>query len=1124
MASINPLAYRKGLSGPPQGLMANGWPPLTIQSNPRPVINGVSTNQVGKNFRVSHKIGCGSFGEIFLGVDLRTNERVAIKVENRQTKYPQLLDEYAIYRGMSRGVGVPQAIWCGSNSNVHIMVMDLLGDSLETLYNACGRKFSLKTITMLAIQLLHRIEHHHNNHFLHRDIKPDNFLLGPPLSGTSHIVHLVDMGLCKKYRDDKSLQHIPYRENKKLIGTPRYASVSTHMGVEQCFPVHNTRVLTNKGFLFLDEIQASMAAGEEVTYACFDRTAQQLVYRTGKLVLPKHTNHRIIDFTHPKEQRRWEKETDAYGMDADANESDQDEDGAVPNDAYNNNHLSLQVTHDHDMFVQMDSADLPDSHHGGNPALYSKQKAQELRYDSKHPHSSVRMLGVAANGVAVAAEASFELFVELHCTLGLDSNEAVECFLELYGWWLRDALLLMEQPTNSWHAVLFRLRHVEEVEQLCHLIRRVGLNEQEWRMNETMRDGDACSIIEITSRRWVEYFASEYINTHPSLSSSPSPLSTIDHDITSSPVSPSISPSPSLPHQTDLPHSHSPTLTAVHQEQRFFHWALSRCNQHQLRLILRGLSHPSSSSNTVTAILTHSLSFRDQLMQLCLHAGYSPHFTCVKQNDSEPVCWKVTYAEPTSTVGKHACWPSVERRSGVSETKYEGQVWCVTVDHDDHLIVAQRAERSSNGTVTKASRPVITGQCRRDDLESIGYMLIYFFAGKLPWQGLRAKNKQEKYDKIYQCKMQTSIADLCKGAPPCFRTYLEYTKSLRFTQKPDYKFLRTLFIDLFITQGWKDDCVYDWMLPQNGVIPATPSMSLAFHGSNATTLAQLSASLPQGPPFHIFHHGTPGSAQQRAIVAAAVSTPQGTPQQSRAVTPISQQQTMHQAWANQVQKQQQQQQQQLGTPQSSQPYSTARAHTPVAAKAVTATAAAVVGTPSSQQQHQQQQLIQQQELTIKDLRARCASYELKLNKHEAAMNSYKTELALTKARCDASQTRVRALETELRTTKQNSVYYERRWRAAEGENLNNIKLKDQMMMQNEELQRQVQTLHQQLHEAQQQVQNPNAIPLSSAGALKRRRTTLATSSSPTPTPTTSGTTPNEADEDEPAVKKGRGRR
>jgi casein kinase 1 len=85
---------------------------------------------------------------------------------------------------------------------------------------------------MLAIQLLHRIEHHHTNHYLHRDIKPDNFLMG--LKNNAHTLYLIDMGLCKQYREPDTLTHIPYRENKKLIGTPRYASINTHLGVEQC--------------------------------------------------------------------------------------------------------------------------------------------------------------------------------------------------------------------------------------------------------------------------------------------------------------------------------------------------------------------------------------------------------------------------------------------------------------------------------------------------------------------------------------------------------------------------------------------------------------------------------------------------------------------------------------------------------------------------------------------------------------------------------------------------------------------------------------------------------------------------------------------------------------------------
>lgn len=113
------------------------------------------------------------------------------------------------------------------------MVMDLLGQSLEDLLTLCKRKFTLKTVLMIADQVLQRIEFLHNNHFLHRDIKPDNFLIGISQKKTNHIVHIIDFGLSKRYRDPKTGEHIPYKDGKQLTGTARYASVNTHLGIEQ---------------------------------------------------------------------------------------------------------------------------------------------------------------------------------------------------------------------------------------------------------------------------------------------------------------------------------------------------------------------------------------------------------------------------------------------------------------------------------------------------------------------------------------------------------------------------------------------------------------------------------------------------------------------------------------------------------------------------------------------------------------------------------------------------------------------------------------------------------------------------------------------------------------------------
>ena len=112
----------------------------------------------------------------------------------------------------------------------NVLVMDLMGPSLESLFNQTLRKFSLKSVLMLIDQMIQRIEYIHNRHFIHRDIKPDNFCIG--LNKTSHKIFILDFGLAKRYiqRDGK---HIPYREGKNLTGTARYASINTHLGIEQ---------------------------------------------------------------------------------------------------------------------------------------------------------------------------------------------------------------------------------------------------------------------------------------------------------------------------------------------------------------------------------------------------------------------------------------------------------------------------------------------------------------------------------------------------------------------------------------------------------------------------------------------------------------------------------------------------------------------------------------------------------------------------------------------------------------------------------------------------------------------------------------------------------------------------
>ncbi|KAK4759916.1 hypothetical protein SAY87_023047 [Trapa incisa] len=186
---------------------------------------------IGGKFKMGRKIGSGSFGELYLGVNVQNGEEVAIKLESVKTKHPQLHYESKLYMLLQGGTGIPHLKWFGVEGEYNVMVIDLLGPSLEDLFNYCNRKFSLKTVLMLADQLINRVEYMHTRGFLHRDIKPDNFLMG--LGRKANQVYVIDYGLAKKYRDLQTHKHIPYRENKNLTGTARYASVNTHLGVEQ---------------------------------------------------------------------------------------------------------------------------------------------------------------------------------------------------------------------------------------------------------------------------------------------------------------------------------------------------------------------------------------------------------------------------------------------------------------------------------------------------------------------------------------------------------------------------------------------------------------------------------------------------------------------------------------------------------------------------------------------------------------------------------------------------------------------------------------------------------------------------------------------------------------------------
>lgn len=180
-------------------------------------------NLINNKYVLLEKIGSGSFGSIYKGENVRTREKVAIKVEPIKNGSKLLKNESIVYQYLGNYPGIPCVKWFGKDDHSYYMVINLLGKTLEQV-KLDKIKFSLKLTLQIGIQILFLIKIIHEKGLVHRDIKPDNFLLG--LNSLNKQIYIIDFGLCKSYLNKD--QHVPFGKINSLIGSYNYASVNSH--------------------------------------------------------------------------------------------------------------------------------------------------------------------------------------------------------------------------------------------------------------------------------------------------------------------------------------------------------------------------------------------------------------------------------------------------------------------------------------------------------------------------------------------------------------------------------------------------------------------------------------------------------------------------------------------------------------------------------------------------------------------------------------------------------------------------------------------------------------------------------------------------------------------------------
>ncbi|KAI9429591.1 ser/thr kinase [Lactarius indigo] len=175
-------------------------------------------------YRVGMLLGSGTSGDVYLGRDIKTGQDVALKLEPIQTQTPRLSHEHSVYKALSGVSGIPTMHWYGREVPYHVMVLNRLNLTVEEAISKCH---DINLVFSYADQMLSCLKSLHEQSYIHRDVKPANFMTG---IGELSQVFLIDFSLAQLFRNPSTCRHVPLVSGLKTIGTITFTSINSHSG------------------------------------------------------------------------------------------------------------------------------------------------------------------------------------------------------------------------------------------------------------------------------------------------------------------------------------------------------------------------------------------------------------------------------------------------------------------------------------------------------------------------------------------------------------------------------------------------------------------------------------------------------------------------------------------------------------------------------------------------------------------------------------------------------------------------------------------------------------------------------------------------------------------------------